>query len=66
MRYLSAPDLFEAPDPDLVADWNLVHVARWMRVAPWELLERHGYWLELGQLGLEFENEQAKKGNKAL
>ncbi len=61
MRHLSHSDLFEAPDDEMVLDWNLICAARFLGVAPWELLERPVYWLEMAKIGMNYEKEQFEK-----
>jgi hypothetical protein len=33
------------PEEEAIEEWNLLQGARWLGVAPWELLERSALWL---------------------
>jgi hypothetical protein len=33
------------PEKEAIEEWNLLQCARWLGVAPWELLERSAVWL---------------------
>lgn len=54
-RWLAAPDVMEPPDARFMADVNLVMAAKWMGVAPWELVQQPLAWLEWIETAMEME-----------
>lgn len=66
MRWLTAPDLFEAPDPDLLEWLNISRIARNYNVAPWELVKQASFWMELGALDMEMQQHIAKINRKPI
>lgn len=66
MRWLSAPNLFDPPDPDLLEWLNISRIARNYNVAPWELAKQSSFWMELGALDMEVQQHIMKNNNKAI
>jgi hypothetical protein len=57
--------MFDAPE--VVDEWNLLQAAKWIGVAPWELLKQPAGWLLAILSALEVENSVFKsmKGKRA-
>lgn len=66
MRWLTAPDLFDAPDPDLLDFLNISRIARNYNVAPWELMQQPAFWMELGALDMEMQQHIMKNNHKPV
>lgn len=66
MHWLTAPDLFEAPSPELRQFLNISRIARHYNVAPWELAKQPAFWMELGELDMLVQQKvnKAKHGRK--
>jgi hypothetical protein len=60
MRWVSAPKLFDPPDAATLEWLEIVTAAKWLRVAPWELIEQPAVWLEAVRMAREIEIEQMR------
>ncbi|MCE5209848.1 MAG: hypothetical protein LLG42_16280 [Chloroflexi bacterium] len=60
MRWLKGPELFESPDEDTLNWLNLVMVAKWAGVEPWELAKQPAVWLDVMNLSRDAEMAQIK------
>jgi len=59
----------ERPPDWIIDEWNLFQCAKWLGVAPWELMERSAVWLNAAAFYASVEAEvhemRAKNGNNS-
>lgn len=63
---MNAPELFDAPDEDLLQMMVIVRAAKWAGVKAWELADAPAGWLDITLLCMDAEQEawkRAKHGN---
>lgn len=56
MRWLSAPDLYDDPDPEILNWLNFSRIAKHYSKGPWELVDIPAFWIELGELDIDVQN----------
>lgn len=61
MRWLSAPEMFDEPDKDLLEMLNLSRIARNYHVAPWALANVPYFWMQLGELDIDVQHAISKR-----
>lgn len=64
MRWLAAPDVMESPDTDVLELVNLVLVAKWAGIAPWELAEMPVAWFDAIRLARDVEISRMNAADK--
>ncbi|PKN85449.1 MAG: hypothetical protein CVU46_11090 [Chloroflexi bacterium HGW-Chloroflexi-8] len=62
MRWITAPDLFDSPSPELIEYLYLSKIARMYHVAPWDLAKAPAIWREVGEIDFEIQNHARMKG----
>jgi hypothetical protein len=64
MRWLAHPDIYDDPSEDVLEWLRLSRVARFYKKGPWEIVDLPAFWLDLGELDMDFQQALNQKAQK--